>query len=269
MAKHIIVFFALFCFTVSAFSQGEIIQQKDLNFYNENSWGFRLNSDGYGLDYRFEYRYSNKLRGLLETGLFYLKDPKEIKLYNPFFPNQRKFVYGKVNFVTAVKAGTGIQKEIFSKQDKNSIAIRYQLIIGITAAIAKPIYYSIVDSTIIVGNQQLFFDSPQQFNLDFHNPSDIISRESFFMGFSETKIIPGLFARTGFNFEFSNDLYRTSALEIGTEIDFFLKDVTIMAENGKIFFTRIYFSYRFGNKYSTLISRDARKFLRKEQKQNM
>jgi hypothetical protein len=127
-------------------------------------------------------------------------------------------------------------------------------------------YYNIVDSTEIIGNQQYFYYSPQTFNLDHHNPSDIVSRETWFKGLSETQIIPGAYFRTGMNFEFSNDRFRTKAIEIGAEFDIYSKKVSIMAENGQHFFLSIYCSYRFGYKYSTLISRDARKFLRTQEK---
>lgn len=260
----LVIWACIFC-SNSVYSQGEIIQEKDLNYYNENSFGLKLNSNGFGMDYRFEYRYTNKTRGFIEIGLDLLKDPKEIKLYNPFFNNQKKFVYGKINSVFTMKFGTGFQKEIFQKQDKNSLSIRYNLAVGGIFAFEKPIYYNIVDSTITIGNQQIFYYSPQTFNLDFHNPSDIVSRESYFMGLSETSIVPGAYLRTGINFEFSNDKYKSKALEIGAEFDAYPKKVTIMAENGNRFFLSIYCAYRFGYKYSTLISRDARKFLRKQE----
>lgn len=267
MAKRILSFFAIICFPLLSFSQGEILQQKDLNFYNVNSLGLKLNSNGFGMDYRFEYRYTNKTRGFLETQINLLKDAKEIKLYNPFFTNQKKFVYGKVNSVFNVKIGTGIQKEIFSKQDKNSLSIRYQFAGGLVTSFEKPVYYDIVDSTEIVGNQQYFYTSPQKFDINYHNPTDIVSRENYFMGISETAITPGIFLRSAINFEFSNDKFKTRALELGCEFDIYPKNITIMVENGHQYFLTIYCSYRFGNKYDTLLSRDARKFLRKELKE--
>ncbi len=266
MTKHILVMFLFLVISSLSYAQGEIVQEKDLNYYSENSFGLKLNSNGFGLDYRFDYRYTNKTRGFLESGVDILKDPKELKLYNPFFNDQKKFVYGKINSVFKIRLGTGIQREIFSKQDKNSLSIRYQFAVGGSFAFAKPMYYNIVDSVEIVGNQQYFYSSPQTFNLDYHNPSDIVSRESWFKGLSETKIIPGAFIRAGLNFEFSNDRFKTKALEIGAEFDIYTKNVTIMAENEQQFFLNIYCSYRFGYKYSTLISRDARKFLRNQEK---
>lgn len=265
MIKKAFLFVAL-TLPLMCFSQGEIMHQKDLNFYSENSMGFKFHSSGYGLDYRFEYRYTNKLRGFLETEFNCIKSPKEIKLYNPFFTNQKKFVYGKANNFYNIKVGVGIQKELFSKQDKNSLSIRYQLAIGGILGIEKPVYYNIVDSSDFTGNQQNFYYSPQLFNIDIHNPTDIISRESYFTGISETHFTPGIYLRAGLNFEFSNDLLKTKAIEIGTEFDAYLQKITIMAGNEQSFFLTIYCSYRFGYKYSTLLSRDARKFLRKQEK---
>ncbi|MFO7788946.1 MAG: hypothetical protein ACQES1_00460 [Bacteroidota bacterium] len=247
-------------------SQGEIIEKKALNYYNEHSFGAKLISSGAGIDYRFGWRYTNKTRGFAEASFSFVKDPKEIKVYNPYFDNQKKFIYGKVNSVFNLHIGSGIKKEIFSKQDKNSISITYQLAGGCVLGLEKPIYYQVVDSSEIIGNQQIFYTSPQKFSLNHHNPVDIVSRESFFKGIGETKVKPGVYARAAFNFEFSNDRYKTKAIEIGTYLEAFPKKITILAEHEKQIFFAMYCSYRFGFKYSTSISRDARKFFRKEEK---
>ncbi len=266
MGKQLLSIFIMLWFPLLCFSQGEIIKEKDLNFYNENSMGLKLSSNGFGLDYRFGYRYTNKTRGFFESEINYLRNPKEIRLYNPYSISRKKFVYGKVNTVFNVKLGTGIQREIFSKQDYNSISIRYQIAGGLALAFEKPIYYEIADSTKTINNQQIIYTSPQTINVDYHQPIDVMSRKPFFMGISETKITPGVYVRLALNFEFSNHKYRTRAIEIGSEFDLFPREITIMAKNGQNLFLNIYLSYRFGYKHSTLISRDARKFLKKEQK---
>jgi hypothetical protein len=267
MAKYLKIL-AFICLPLFGYSQGEIIKQKELNYYNQHSLGGKLISNGWGIDYRFGWRYTNKTRGFLEIDFSYVKDPKEIKVYNPYFDNQKKFVYGKVNSVFNLHVGTGTKKEIFSKQDKNSINISYQLSGGTVLAIEKPIYYEVVDSSEIIGNQQIFYTSPQKFSLNHHNPVDIVSREPFFKGVGETRITPGGYLKASMNFEFSNDRYKTNALEIGAYTEVFPKKITILAEHEKQFFLSLYCSFRFGYKYSTLISRDARKFFRKKEKEN-
>ncbi len=259
---------AFTCLPVVVYSQGEIIQQKELNYYNTHSFGGKLISNGWGIDYRFGWRYTNKTRGFLETDFSYVKDPKEIKVYNPYFDDQKKFVYGKENNVFNLHIGTGIKKEIFSKQDKNSISISYQISVGAVLAFEKPIYYKVVDSSEIIGNKQIFYTSPQKFSLNHHNPVDIVSRESFFKGIGETTVTPGAYLKASMNFEFSNDRYKINALEIGAYTEVFPDKITILSEHEKQTFVALYCSYRFGYKYSTLISRDARKFFRKQEKQN-
>lgn len=251
---------------ITACGQGEVVKQKEINYYNSNSVGIKLTSNGWGPDYRFSWRYTRKARGLAEADLYFINDPKEIKLYNPFIDNQKKFVYGKINSFVNLHIGTGYQKEIFSKQDKNSIAIRYQITGGAVLGFEKPIYYRIVDSTVISGNTQTFYYSTQKFNMNIHNTSDIISREPFYKGINETQLKPGIYLRTAMNFEFSNRTMATNALEVGTIIEAYFSKIEILAQNPHRFFFSMYCSYRFGKKYSTLMSRDARKFLEKSQK---
>ncbi|MFP4662856.1 MAG: hypothetical protein ACLFM1_00350 [Bacteroidales bacterium] len=257
----------MICLPMTGFAQGEILEQKELNYYNRNSFGGKLVSTGWGIDYRFDWRYTSKTRGLAESSINLVKDPKEIKVYNPYFDNQKKFVYGKQNSFFTLHVGTGIQKEIFSKADKNSISITYQLVGGGILGFEKPIYYNVVDSSEIVGNYIKYYTSPQKFNLNYHNPIDIVSREPFTKGLNETNITPGIYGRVALNFEFSNDKFKTKAVEIGSYVEFYPENIVILAEHEKQIFWNIYCSYRFGIKYSTSISRDARKFMRKQEKE--
>jgi hypothetical protein len=265
--KKVLKILVLVCLPLMGFTQGEILQQKELNYYNQNSFGGKLTSSGWGIDYRFGWRYTNKTRGFAESSFNLVKDPKEVRVYNPYFDNQKKFVYGKKNSFFTLHIGSGIQKEIFSKADKNSISITWQLAAGGILGFEKPIYYNVVDSSEIIGNYIKFYTSKQKFNLNYHNPIDIVSREPFTRGLNETDINYGLYARAAMNFEFSNDRFKTKAIEIGTYLEAYPRKITILAEHERQIFLNIYCSYRFGYKYSTLISRDARKFMRKKEKE--
>ena len=59
--------------------------------------------------------------------LAYIKHPKEVKISaSPYsYATSRRYVYGKTNLFVNLRPSIGFQREIFSKEDRGSIAIKY------------------------------------------------------------------------------------------------------------------------------------------------
>ncbi|MBU0763727.1 MAG: hypothetical protein KJ607_02710, partial [Bacteroidetes bacterium] len=104
-------------------AQGEPEQDDGIFIQNERSVGVYLNSNGVGADFRFAKRLDGFRKRIIETGICNIKHPKEIKTHNSNNESE-SYVYGKVNNFLNIRAGIGRQKEMFSKFDKGSIAIR-------------------------------------------------------------------------------------------------------------------------------------------------
>ena len=64
---------------------------------------------------------------------------------------------------------------------------------------------------------------------------------------TKPKVMPGLYAKGGFNFEYSKEDKIIHAIEVGAQINAFPKKIPIMAssDNKPIFFS-LFVSYRFG-----------------------
>ena len=245
-------------------AQGEIETEREPDNFNENSFGIRLNSNGWGLDYRFSKRITYRTRYFYEIDYNYVKDPKEIKVINPYFETQKKFVYGKLLSFHQIRCGMGINRMVFEKKDKGSLSVHYQLSGGAVLGVGKPIYYQVVDSTQIIGTQQLFFTGIHRLNIDVHSPSDIINRAAYYYGLNELVLNPGIYFKAGIAFDFSKNVMRSNVLEAGTIIETYMLPVEIMAGNPRRVWWSIYLEYRFGKKYNAILSRDARKWAKKE-----
>jgi hypothetical protein len=85
------------------------------------------------------------------------------------------------------------------------------------------------------------------------------------MGFDELKLIPGLYGKAGFSFEYSHKDAVLHALEAGISITAYPKEIPIMATeyNNWLFFT-LHVGYRFGRIID--ISEAARSKSRKEKR---
>ena len=114
---------------------------------------------------------------------------------------------------------------------------------GPVFAVYKPVYYKVLYPISV----DRFDIKEEKFNSSLATPQDIFSRASFTKGLNETKVLPGLFVKGGFNFEYSKEDKLIHAIEVGAQINAFPKKIPIMAssDNKSIFFS-LFVSYRFG-----------------------
>ncbi|MEA2040950.1 MAG: hypothetical protein U9N85_00165 [Bacteroidota bacterium] len=218
-------------------AQGEVDDEKKIFFRNEKSFGFNLNTNGWGASYRYGKRINARKKWLYEGGFNYVKHEKEKKQFNFLSTSLSRFAYGKTHLAVNTQFGMGRQNEIFEKFDKSSISIRFVWTAGGSVAFLKPIYYKVLEKDEFV-IRTYDKDVPWFY---------IWGKGPFFKGFNEIKIIPGGYAKAGFSFEFSTTDTRLNILETGVFAELYPKKLEIMATeiNHNIFYG-IYFSYRFG-----------------------
>ena len=221
--------------------QGDINDQQKIFFRNERTLAIILNTDGYGISYRQGKRIDFLNKRIIDFDAGTFKDPKEVKLTNQSYTSPGSFVYGKKNFVMYLRGGFGHQRELYKKADLGGVAIRYFYSGGAVISMYKPIYYRILDPS---NNYNMIEEKMDVNKLD---PSMIYGKASFFKGFDELRFIPGIYAKGGFNFEYSKEDKLIHAIEIGAQVNIFAKDIPIMDnESNKAIYLSLFASYRFG-----------------------
>lgn len=249
MKRQLLIILSLFEALV-AFAQGEIDTQEKIFYRDERTFGFLLNSNGYGLNFRYGKRIDAFRKTLYEIELDYLKHPKEIKATIQSSSSSSSLVFGKVNTVFALKSALGFQKEMFQKKDFGGISIRYFIDGGPSIAFLKPIYYRYQD----YNTGDIFYETFPQFDVY------LIGKAPFTKGFKDISVSPGLFAKFGFTFEYSKVDQSFHALEAGIGFDAYLLPIEIMyAPQEKILFVlpddhfilTLFISYRFGKVIDT------------------
>jgi hypothetical protein len=227
---------------ISLYAQGELNEQQKVFFRNERSFGILLNTDGIGVSYREAKRIDYRNKTLLEIDAGNLRDPKEYKQTSPYTQGG-SYVFGKLNSTFYLRAGLGHQHELFKKADLGGIAIRYFFTAGPVLAIYKPIYYKVL--YLLSANE--YEVKEEKFDASIAIPQDIYSKASFTKGLDETKVMPGLYAKAGFNFEYSKEDKIIHAIELGAQVNAFPVKIPIMAvaPNKAVFFS-LFVSYRFG-----------------------
>jgi hypothetical protein len=241
--KKLLIIAVLILFGVSSVhAQGELDEQQKVFFRNEKSFGISLNSDGIGFGYRGAKRIDFRNKHLFEIDFGTLKHPKEYKMSNPYTTGGN-FVFGKLNSTFYLRGGIGHQHELYKKADLGGIAIRIFYSAGPVLAIYKPIYYRVLYPI----SPTEYILKEEKFDYTIAMASEIYGRASFTKGLNEIKIMPGLYAKSGFNFEYSKEDKVIHAIEVGAQINAFPKEIPIMATNSnKAIFFSLFVSYRFG-----------------------
>jgi hypothetical protein len=242
MKKLLILAVIIIFGTQLLYAQGELDEQQKVFFRNERSFAILLNTDGIGLSYRGAKRIDYRNKRLIEIDGGTLKHPKEYRQPSPWTEGG-SFIFGKLNSTFYLRAGIGHQHELFKKADLGGIAVRYFFSAGPVLALYKPIYYKVIYFLSATDYKVV----EEKFDPSIALPQDIYSKASFTKGLNETKVMPGLYAKGGFNFEYSKEDKIIHAIEIGAQINMFPKKVPIMAssDNKSIFFS-LFVSYRFG-----------------------
>ncbi len=242
--KKLLIVAVIFTYNaLSLYAQGDLDEQKKVFFRNERSFGILLNTDGIGFSYRTAKRTDYLNKRLIEIDAGTLNHPKEYR--QPNFLNQGgTFVFGKLNSTFFLRGGIGHQHEIYKKSDFGGIAIRYFYSAGPVLAIYKPIYYRVLYPISSTGDFEI---REEKFDVSIAVPQDIYSKASFTKGLDETKVLPGLYVKGGFNFEYSKEDKIIHAIEVGAQINAFPKKIPIMASSdNKAIFISLFVSYRFG-----------------------
>ncbi len=228
----------------SVYSQGELDEQQKVFFRNEKSFGISLNTDGIGFGYRGAKRIDFRNKRLFEIDFGTLRHSKEYKISN-INTTGGNYVFGKLNSAFYLRGGIGRQHELYKKADLGGIAIRYFYSAGPVLCIYKPIYYRVLYLSPYAPNEYIIKE--EKFSSSIALPQDIYGRASFTKGLDEIKVLPGLYAKGGFNFEYSKKDKVIHALEAGLQINAFPREVPIMANtSNKAVFFSFFVSYRFG-----------------------
>jgi hypothetical protein len=248
--KRIFIFFLFLLSGLVAWCQGEIDPQDKVLFQNERSISVSLTSNGFAGGYRFGKHKTYLDKTIFDIELAYIKHPKEVKISaSPYsYATSRRYVNGKTNVFVNLRPSIGFQREIFSKEDRGSIAIKYYYGGGPSIGITKPIYYTFNIIAPIGGINYIVDTRVEKYEFIQHPATtEIAGRASFWKGMDELSVYPGLHVKGGMTFEFGKYNHLINALDVSATFDAFAKKIPIMyTDLNNQFFLTLAVSYRFG-----------------------
>jgi hypothetical protein len=170
------------------------------------------------------------------------KSTKELRITSQF-PEGRPYLYGKLNYLYFFRGGIGQQHILNRKPYWGGFQLSWLYYGGVSLGFTKPVYLYIIYS-------DSGYPEEERYDPEIRSYDNIYGRGSFFSGFFNLGFHPGVYLKTGLDFEFGTRNARINSLEIGGTLDFSPIPVPLMAYNPKQqFFLTIYLSVMIGKRY--------------------
>ena len=181
-----------------------------------------------------QYRY-------LAVELVNVKHPKELSQQD--FVTGARFVYGKRNYLFALRPEYGREITLFNRHEDEGISISAIVAAGPTLGLEKPYMVQFQEKDGRVVTRPLKIEE----NVDPYEGA--IGAGSFFQGFGQMKIVPGIHVKTALSFELSAFRENVTGVEIGFLAEAYSRKVEIMTiADNRSFYTSGYITLYFGSK---------------------
>jgi hypothetical protein len=252
--KRLLFLPILFLFTASAFityaqdeSPADTLPD---NVLLEKQWslGAMFHSNGWGLKFRRGHNITALRQFMWEIEFATYKSAKEIRTINPYFADARSYLYGKLNYASFLRGGIGQQHILNRKPYWGGVQLSVLYYGGFSLGITKPMYLYILHFN---SGYTDYYVTQEQYDPEQHFIDNIYGRAPFLTNFFNLGFHPGVYLKTGLEFEYGAKNRSISALEVGGIFDYSPIPVPIMAYNPKqSFFLTIYVSFMFGKRYN-------------------
>jgi hypothetical protein len=242
LKKRSLVTLIAVCISSAAFSQ----TQDSYEYNSEFTWGINKNSSG-GLIGGFVFKKARKLtdRTFETFGLeiMNVKHPQEVRKSSRSTGNY--FIYGKSNYLYALRFQYGRDYLIFTKAPQQGVEIKAVVAAGPSIGIVAPYYIerSVDNSFFQTVREQYDPNNPD------HNFNNILGTGYLFQGLGESGINLGLNFKAGVNFELGTIKSQVTGFEVGFLLDSYFSQVVLMPTTTNYsLFPTVYFTLFYGSR---------------------
>ena len=252
--KHLLSVSILVILSTAVYAQRrtKVVDDAEDTYKSFTSVGLTTNTNSGilgGAVFRKSSALSSKLFGknqyrYLAVELVNVKHPKELSQQD--FVTGARLVYGKVNYLFVLRPEYGKELTLFNRHDDEGISISAIVAAGPSLGLEKPymVQFQEADGRVVTRAPKVDPSNPNS------NPYDgVIGAGSFFQGFGQTNIVPGIHLKTAVSFELSAFRDNVTGVEVGFLAETFTRKVQIMAfAENRSFYTSGYITLYFGSK---------------------
>ena len=237
--KFFLVFIGLAAFVSGAQAQ----TQDSYEYQSEFTWGINKNTYG-GLIGGFVFKKARKLNDrVLETfgmELMNVKHPQEVRQSSQ---TGNFFIFGKSNYLYAVRFQYGRDLILFKKAPQQGVEIKAVTAIGPSLGVVAPYYVELAAD----GNRVTI---REQYDPKKHNDAaQIYGPGRLFEGLGESKLTLGANFKAALNFELGTTKNQVTGFEAGFLLDAYTNKIVIVptARNYSVFPT-LFFTLFYGGR---------------------
>lgn len=212
--------------------------EEDYDYKREILWGVNKNSNS-GLIGGLVLRYAQlKSEDLFTTyGLEFINvsHPKESKYAGQ---TGTKFVWGKQNYLYAIRMQYGLDKVLFKKAPQQGVQINANAAGGLTIGLEAPYYVK------TAGGEFVQYDP-----VKYPSLAAISGSGKIWKSLGESKIVPGLNAKSGITFEFGTFRNNVTGVEVGVMTELYARTIKIIpTQKNRAFYPSAFFTFFWGTR---------------------
>ncbi|MEO9482837.1 MAG: hypothetical protein ABJG47_05300 [Ekhidna sp.] len=216
----------------------QLFEGEEFEYSSEWIWGINKNTNG-GLIGGLMVRHSRKKgKDIYQTfglELSNVKHPSEARYIGL---SGAGFIYGKSNYLYAIRTNYGLEKLMFRKANQQGVQISMAVAGGPTFGLVTPYY--------VLGADQRY--SP--FSLITHpSPQTIAGPGKLFQGLGDSDFAPGVHAKGSVFFEFGTYRSNVAGVEVGVMVEAFSKEIELVpSQANKSVFSSVFFTLFWGSR---------------------
>ena len=206
--------------------------------------GLNFNTIGWGMAFDMAKQKNVNYKRTLGFVLTNIRHQKEMKIVGT--SGSKGYYYGKINSFVALRLTVGGNYKLYKAKRESGVEIHFKWKLGPSFGLLKPVYLEIDK-----GFNGSLIHVPERYNPDIHFTGGIYSSSSWFKGLSESGIKTGVFAKTGFDFNFSTFRTGISGGELGIMADYYpFNEIEILhKQTEQKVFVSLYLQFNLGKKY--------------------
>ncbi len=231
------VFFVGFVGTIGGLAQ----TQDSYEYQSEFTWGINKNTSG-GLIGGIVFKKARKINErVFETyglELMNVKHPQERRRPSA---SGNSFIFGKMNYLYAVRLQYGRDLLLFKKAPQQGVEIKGVFAAGPSLGVVAPYFveYKPRDNTYTVRGQ---YNNEIAFG-------DIVGTGRLFEGIGDSRIVPGANIKAAINFELGTVKSQVTGFEAGFLLDAYTKTIELMsATRNYSVFPTVYITLFYGSR---------------------
>lgn len=233
--KHIIKFII---FLLPLAGSAQLFEGDEYEYNSEVIWGINKNTNGGligGLMIRVGKSRGSNVYETYGLELSNVKHPSESRYIGI---QGQGFIYGKSNYLYAVRFQYGREKLMFRKANQQGVQINVGMAGGPTLGLENP-YYILTPG----GNYEAF-------DPDVHtSPESIAGPGRLFQGLGETNVVPGLNVKGTVSFEFGTYRSNVAGVELGAMLEAYTREIILVpTQPNDAVFTSFFLTFFWGTR---------------------